>query len=301
MMHAGFQRAMRIEHRAVRRGWIVHFSNLIDATQLEAFRARYSQLGVTPPSYTALVVKAIACALRNLLPTYPELNCAMTGLPFWKRVHYFDRVSAGVAISRDEEGLDGVVLGVIQDPDSMSLSQMTAQLRSYSTLPVKDVPYLRNCHYLFRLPGLLQALVMWFGRASPKLRQRYRGTFSLTSVGKFGVDIQLPQMAGLLFGFGALRDRPMVRHGQVVAAPTFYLSMSFDRLLMNGKPCALVMERIRDILEAAQFDDRPEDELKNQQAPPAEPVSENRPVKAAGRGGAPAAADAWTRSVENVG
>ena len=258
MRYTGFHRLMRFVHREVRGAWQVHFGNEIETDQLDRFRQRYKDQNLIPPSYTAMVIKSTAVAMKELIPTYPQINSMLVGFPGWRRIHTFDRISAGVAVSRNDDGQDGVVVGVIEDPEAQTLTYITEHLQQMATAPVQDVPGMRNCYYLYRAPAPIQWLIAKMGHAIPEYRRRYRGTFSLTTVGKFGVDWQLSlPLAGatIQLGFGHIRQRPVVRDGQVVPANTFNLSMTFDRLLMNGRPCAMLFERIRQILNHAEFDD----------------------------------------------
>ncbi len=261
MRFTGFHRAIAIFHREHRQTFPIHFGNEILVEELDKLRNRYKQAGLQAPSYTAMVIKAIAIGIKETSKQYPEINSFLTGFAGWKTIHTFDRISAGVAVSRDEDGLDRTIHGVIQDPEQTPLSKITAQLKIFSTGVVKDIDYLRNCYYLFRAPRIVQEIICWCGKTFPKNRRLYRGTFAITTIGKFGVDWQLmlPQSATLQFGFGAIRERPVVKDGQVVSARTFYLTHSFDRRLMNGKPCTILMERIREILNHAEFDDNPEE------------------------------------------
>ncbi len=48
----------------------VFFTSLVDASSLESLRLRFGRLGMSRPTYTALVVKAISQALRE----HPEMN-----------------------------------------------------------------------------------------------------------------------------------------------------------------------------------------------------------------------------------
>lgn len=259
MRYSGFHRAIGILHGEHRATWQIHFCNEIDTARLDAYRERF---GAARPSYTALVVKAIAMALRDVSARYPETHAYLRNFLGWKTIHTFDRMSAGVAVARDDAGQDQTVVSIVLDPDSIPLRAITDQLKDHATRPVRDIPYVRNCYYLFRLPSLLQRLMLWVGKTFPEKRRLYRGTFTLTSVGKFGVDYQitLPQASSLQFGFGSIRARPVLRDDRVVPGRTFYLTMSFDRRLMNGRPCAELMEGIRDILQHARFPDEPEAE-----------------------------------------
>lgn len=259
MRYTGFHRLMRLVHRGeVQNSWQVHLGNEIIADQLDLLRQQYKDLNSPPPSYTALVIKAIGLAMRQVSRDYPEINSMIAGFPGFRRIHTFDQITAGVAVSRIENDRDSVVVGVIENPETRLLSSITTELKQLGTLPVKDVPGMRNCYYLYRAPLPIQWFMAKMGSAVPNLRQKYRGTFSLTTVGKFGVDWQLslPQAGSTLqFGFGEVRSRPVVRNGEVVAARTFNLIGAFDRLVMNGKPVALLMELVREILNKADFKD----------------------------------------------
>ncbi len=256
MRYTGFHRIIHIFHRELKKSWQIHFCNEIETDKLDELRNDHKNAGLTPPSYTAMVIKAIAMGIQQVSITYPEINSMLTGFLGWKTIHTFKQINAGVAISQEIEGNDRVAQGIIQNPEVTPLSQITAQLKRLSEQFTTDTKEKQNYNSLYRAPRLVQEFMLWSSRTFPKLRKQYRGTYSLTSVGKFGVDYQLtlPQTACLQFGFGAIRERPVIRNGNVIPAKTFYLTMSFDRRLMNGKPCALLMTKIRDILNSANFE-----------------------------------------------
>ena len=262
MRFTAVHRALRILHRQEKRTWSICFGNEVNAAAMDALRQRYREAGLAPPSYTAMVVKAIALGIDSLRGRFPELNSTFCGLPGFRWIHVFDDLSAGVAISRDgAEDQDLVYFSVYQSPQRQRLSDMSRQLRDEATRPVQEVATLREAERVLTLPPLVQNLILGLGAMIPRARQRFRGTFALTSVGKFGVDYQftLPQTACLHFGFGSIRERPVVADGRVTVARTFCLTVSFDRRLMNGRPPAALMGRIREILETAAFEeDMPE-------------------------------------------
>lgn len=252
---------MSIEARAVTRIWPVFLAVEVDATTLYELRERYRRAGSSPPSFTALIVKAIALGVRELAGTYPEINSMLCRYPFRKRVHRSDRISAAVAMSREEASGDEVVLGVIEDPERTPLTAITERLRELAGGSSHESHEIRNSQRIFRLPSAILRLSMWLGRNVPSLRFKHRGTFSVTSVGKWGADFQFNPETGYVFSFGEIRDRPVVREGRVVSAPTFYLSVSFDHALANGKPGAILLSRIREILERADFGEAIDAEL----------------------------------------
>lgn len=61
----------------------------------------------------------------------------------------------------------------------------------------------------------------------------------ISSPGKYGSDFVIgawPCPIGVSFGFA--KERPLVIDHQVVAKPTFYLTLNFDRRVMAGAPAA---------------------------------------------------------------
>lgn len=254
MKYNGFHRAIGILHRENSTTWPICLCNEVEADALDRLRSGYTAIGLQPPSYTAMVIKAAALAIAEVSRDYPEINSFLSNVPGFRRIHYFDTISAGCVVSLEADGDDQAYMAVVQRPHERPLAELTEQLQASSTSPANEAGRV-NSRYLYRLPRIAQEVMLWFGRSMPELRAAYRGTFAITTVGKFGVDYQLtlPQPCSLQFGFGVIRERPVVRDGTVVAARTFFLTLSFDRRLMNGKPCALLMERIREILHTADF------------------------------------------------
>ena len=80
---------------------------------------------------------------------------------------------------------------------------------------------------------------------------KYRGGAVLvSSPAKYGVDAILgtwPHPVGI--SFGLVKPRPVVVEGAIVARPTFFLTLNFDRRVMAGAQAARFFKRIVDILE----------------------------------------------------
>jgi pyruvate dehydrogenase E2 component (dihydrolipoamide acetyltransferase) len=77
-------------------------------------------------------------------------------------------------------------------------------------------------------------------------------SITLTSLGQSGVDtftpiINLPEAA--ILGVGTIKQRPLVKNGAVVAAPTCWLSLTFDHRLVDGYPAALFLGELRQLIE----------------------------------------------------
>ncbi len=253
LKYTGFHRLLEIDHYSHQRdSWQIHLFNEIEVDRIEALREAFKKKGLKAPSYTAFVMKGIAQAIAEFRPKYPQINSFLKNWFGFKSIVVFDGISAGCSVALDHE--DAVSVGVVQEPQSKSLMTITEELVQISNPNHQSV---KNLVFFFRLPRLLQRFLHEVSKRSTKMRYENRGTFCINPVGKFGVDahLSLPQTSCLQFGMGVIRDRVVARKGVPLVVKTFYLTVSFDRRLMNGRPCAMLMERIQKILNQAEFDD----------------------------------------------
>ena len=253
MRYTGFHRVVQYIHADVRQRWPICLANEVQVDALSALRAALRNSGQHPPSYTAAVTCAAAMAIEQVQEHYPEVNAMIGRWLFWRWLHHFEQISAGVAVSRQEQELDRIYVEVIGQPQQMSLDQITQRLKHAATAPAEQLADYQACRDLYRRPGWLQRAMLWLGVNVPRLHARYRGTFSLTTVGKFGADLMavMPLTTPVQFGFGNVRRRAVVRGDAVTAARTMWLTMAFDRRLLNGLPAAQVLGRICHILQTA--------------------------------------------------
>ena len=252
MRYSGFYRAVGYIHNVAKQRWPIAMACDVECDEIDRLR-RAAAAGEDKPSYTACVTKAIGMAIAELSQQYPELNSMIGRFLIWRWVRRFNGISAGVAVSREEEGLDRVFNLVIQEPQLLSLAELTAQLEHASRGPAGEVPQYAANQSMYKLPGFVQRIMLYLGATLPGLHQKHWGTVSLTTVGKFGVDLQMvmPLTTPIQFGFGAVRKRPVVRGDQIVAALTMNLSMAFDRRLLNGRPPGALLGRVQHILATA--------------------------------------------------
>jgi pyruvate/2-oxoglutarate dehydrogenase complex dihydrolipoamide acyltransferase (E2) component len=247
----GFHNAVEVWHREIKNVWQIQLVNEIESDRLEALRESYKKRGIKPPSYTALVIKAIAMAMDEERKLYPEINAFIRRFLWFRKIVVFDRISCGCVVSVEIDGQDRVGVVVVEDPEKKSFQEITTAIQSFSE---PNSAGMKNIKLFYGVPKLLQMFFNWIGALSTTIRFESRGTFSITTVGKFGVDVQgTPQSGSLQFGFGVIRDRVVARDGKPFVAPTFNLTCCFDRRIMNGKAAARVLDRIRKILNAADF------------------------------------------------
>ena len=150
----------------------------------------------------ATTLKACAQALAE----FPELNARLEG----DEIVYLDRYDLGVAVQTDQ----GLVVPVVRDCRARSVDELQ-----------RDVERLADAA---RSGGL-----------QPK---ELRGsTFTVTSAGKLAGLLQTPIVNHpevAILSIGRIAQRPVVRDGEIVAAPVGYVSLTFDHRVVDGARAA---------------------------------------------------------------
>jgi pyruvate dehydrogenase E2 component (dihydrolipoamide acetyltransferase) len=181
-----------------------------DATDLVARRSRSA---APVPSYTDLVVKLTAIALRQ----HPLLQAQ------WRDDSLLVPEAVNIAIAVDTEA--GLFAPVLHGVDRMTLSEIATRSRE--------------------LIALARA-----GRLTAE--QMRDGTFTITNLGMFAIDaftpiIALPQSAVL--GVGRIVREPAVVEERIVARSMLTLSLTFDHRVVDGAPAARFLDAIRRSIE----------------------------------------------------
>ncbi len=250
LKYTGFHRALEIDHQSHRRSWQVHVCSLIEADQIDVLRETYQKKHGKTPSYNAIVIKAVALALKELEPRFPELNCYLQDWLGWKSIVSLGGISAGASTALDSE--EAVVVGVVLEPQTKDLLTITEEMRKFSD---PHSSFVKDSRMFHSLPKVIQRFAHGLSLNIRSIRYKNRGSFCLNPVGKFGVDLHLslPQTSSLQFGLGEVRERVVARDGSPFVTNSFYLTLSFDRRLMNGRPACMLLDRISEILNHAQF------------------------------------------------
>jgi pyruvate dehydrogenase E2 component (dihydrolipoamide acetyltransferase) len=196
----------------VSRSWreIPHFSVTAELN-MSTCRGIVSELkgGQQRIGYHALIVKACAAALE----LFPQLHT--TG----------GASAGGINISFAVALPEGLLMPVIRDCQGLSLVEIE---RETSRLAEKS------------RAGKLSA-----GEMSG-------GGFSVSNLGMYGVDeftaLILPGQTATL-AVGAVVERPVVREGQMVVAPTMRVTLSCDHRAIDGAYAASFLAELRRLLE----------------------------------------------------
>jgi pyruvate dehydrogenase E2 component (dihydrolipoamide acetyltransferase) len=189
----------------------------VDASELVVMRQRIKERTEQEwgfaVGYNDLLAKIVASGLRR----FPYMNARITP----EAIEYLRPVNLGMAVDTER----GLLVPVIRDADQKSLRQFGLEFRSL-------VERARNRK---SLPDDLSG-----------------GTFTLTSLGAFGVDaftpvINLPEAA--ILGVGRIAEKVVPRHGQAVIRSMLTLSLVFDHRLVDGAPAARFLSYVRDLIE----------------------------------------------------
>jgi pyruvate dehydrogenase E2 component (dihydrolipoamide acetyltransferase) len=185
----------------------------VNASRLVAWREKIQRNAGQKTTYTDLLVKLTAAALRR----YPRLNAS------WQNENILlnPDINMGLAVAVE----DGLVVPVIQRADQLSLTQIAARREEIvararaGKLPLDD------------LSG---------------------GTFTISNLGMYGVDafnaiINPPQAA--ILAVSRIADRVVPLNGQPAVQPMMTLSLSCDHRVVDGARGAEFLQALADLIE----------------------------------------------------
>jgi len=179
------------------------------------FNARAEAAGVPRASVTALIVKAVAWALKR----HPYLNSTLRG----EEIHLLPEVNVGVAVALEE----GLIVPVVREADRKGVAEITAGVHDL-TVRARE------------------------GQLGPA--DVAGGTFTVSNLGPFGIEqftaiINPPQAA--ILAVGATQPEPVVdEEGQVVVRPVMRMTLSADHRVVDGAIAARFLADLREALEA---------------------------------------------------
>jgi 2-oxoglutarate dehydrogenase E2 component (dihydrolipoamide succinyltransferase) len=78
------------------------------------------------------------------------------------------------------------------------------------------------------------------------------GTFTITNGGTFGSLLSTPLLnppQSAILGMHAIKDRPVVEQGEILARPMMYVALSYDHRIIDGKDAVLFLVALKDALE----------------------------------------------------
>ncbi len=248
-----FEANRAIVEYEIRPGNTVSFISEVDLTQIQRIRAS----GEGPrPSYTTFVVKAVALAMQRM-PYANRRVCRRGWWPFAGHcLQAFERCDVAVAAERDIPGIEYCAfVDVVRDADRAPLESIQAQLAALATCDADSNAQWRSFSTVVnRLPHWLSTRLIRLPYYLPRYWVEFRGAAALiSSPAKYGVDSVVATWSWPLgLSFGLVKERPVVRSGEIVPCPTFNLVLNFDRRVMAGAQGARFFHEIVRILENAE-------------------------------------------------
>lgn len=175
-------------------------------------KEQYAALGVPVPSLNDFVVRAAALALRQ----HPILNATIVD----REIHLLRHIHMGLAVAVP----NGLMVPVIRDADQLSLPELARTTRELA----------ERCR-----------------EGTIALDELEGGTFAVTSLGTYGVDMFTPVInpgnVGIL-GVGRLRDSGVWEGNDWVRTQVLTLSLTFDHRAVDGAPAAEYLQTMAELL-----------------------------------------------------
>lgn len=189
----------------------------VDVTELVALRAKYKPYAEKKGSkltYLPFIVKALVAACRQ----FPIMNSTLDEQN--QEIVYRKYYNIGIATDTD----NGLIVPVIEDADRKNIFMVADTIRDLAAR----------------------------GRDGKLAPNELRGsTISISNIGSAGgmfftPVINFPEVA--ILGTGRISEKPVVRDGEIVAAPVMALSLSFDHRLIDGATAQNFMNYIKQLL-----------------------------------------------------
>ena len=78
------------------------------------------------------------------------------------------------------------------------------------------------------------------------------GTFTISNGGIYGSLLSTPIVnspQSAILGMHKIAEKPVVKNGEIVAAPVMYVALSYDHRIIDGREAVQFLDKIRQIIE----------------------------------------------------
>jgi pyruvate dehydrogenase E2 component (dihydrolipoamide acetyltransferase) len=189
----------------------------VDVTQLVALRNKAKPIAEKKGvklTYLPFIVKALVAACRQ----FPVMNAMIDEEK--QEIVYKHYYNIGIATDTD----NGLIVPVIEDADRKNVWMIAEAIKDLAAR----------------------------GREGKLAPHELKGsTISITNIGSAGgmfftPIINFPEVA--ILGTGRITEKPVVKNGEIVAAPVMALSLSFDHRIVDGATAQNFMNYIKQLL-----------------------------------------------------
>ena len=189
----------------------------VEVSKLVALRERAKATGDEKGiklTYMPFIIKAAVAALKQ----FPALNASIDDEK--QEIVYKKYYDIGIATDTDR----GLVVPVIRDADRKNIWTLAQELRDLATRARE-------------------------GKLAP--HEMKGSTFTITNIGFAGgmfftPIINHPEVA--ILGTGRITEKPVVKNGEIVAAPVMTLCLSFDHRLIDGALAQRFVNTLKQLL-----------------------------------------------------
>lgn len=194
----------------------------VDVTALVAHRKKFKEVALEKEiklTYLPYVVKAVVSTLKQ----FPILNASIDdATDEIVQKHYYN-----IGIAADTE--KGLLVPVVRNADRKSIFEISSEINTLAG-KARD--------------GILTSDEM-----------KHAST-TITNIGSAGGQwftpvINYPEAA--ILGIGRIAEKPIVKDGEIVAAPVLALSLSFDHRIVDGATAQLALNQIKKLLNDPQL------------------------------------------------
>jgi len=164
-------------------------------------------------SYTAILVYCTAKALRE----FPVANSTLVD----GKIRIYEDINVGVAVSTEK----GLMVPVIWNADEKSLPKISSELKE---------------------------LVEKAREGNLSKEQLTGGTFTLTNLGMYNVDMFLPIInppEAAILAAGRIVAKPVAAGGETRIKPTMTLTLGYDHRIIDGAPAAQFLKKAKESIE----------------------------------------------------
>ena len=192
-----------------------------DVRKLLAYREEVKKAQKSDPNYPNITLNDMVCwAVIRALEKFPEANSQFLG----DSIKTFKKVHLALAVDTPR----GLMVPVLKNASDLSLKGLSDNFRTLADACRK-------------------------GSIDPDLLQSTAGTFTVSNLGNYGVEmftpiINLPQVA--ILGVNTIVQRPADIGGGIMAfVPYIGLSLTYDHRAIDGGPATLFLREIKTQIE----------------------------------------------------
>ncbi len=191
--------------------------NEVDLKAVMDLRRRYKEQFEKEHGVRLGLMSFFVKASVEALKKHPAVNASIDG----KDIVYHGYFDIGIAVSTER----GLVVPIVRDANARSFADIEREIREFADRA---------------------------RQGSLTMEDLTGGTFSITNGGVFGSLVSTPILnppRSAILGMPAIKERPVVVDGEIVARPMMYLALSYDHRIIDGKDAVLFLIAVKNALE----------------------------------------------------